>query len=233
MCIIIYSPESTKINVQHVYTALEANTHGIGISYLCSKTKKLKVIKSIEPYKLLEQPKTLDILEDEQSSVVVHLRYATHGSVNIKNVHPFKTAFGGYAHHNGIITTPNVLKLSQEKDITDSQAFVELHLNKKHKKQLVENLIGSSKILLHNKDGSATIYNEDFGVWVDGCWYSNTGYMSYEHLYPYEKSTDTRFYDLIDEIYDILPNSLHTEKIVNLLIDEYYNSNSNRLGFVY
>lgn len=143
------------------------NPHGFGFvtKKTCFKTTSFE-----EFYNELKKVKTSE-------ACIIHMRYATHGSVKAENCHPF--------HCNGVFFAHNgVLPIASKNDMTDSEiAFREMFMpviNKygfKSKKlnEEVEKIIGWSKFAFM-KDG----HIRAFGNFTEhnGVLYSNTRHFS-------------------------------------------------------
>lgn len=153
------------------------NPDGAGLAI--ARGGKIEVIKGMFPkfedfWKVYKQ--------HEKHSMILHFRLATHGAKDEANCHPWTLNEGDFALvHNGIIS----IKLT-DATLSDTGNFCRLVLepmlrhNKPTKpalRYLIEQAVGSSnKILLINRAGQVTIFNESAGEWHKGAWFSNTGY---------------------------------------------------------
>ncbi len=114
MCIIAIKPVGVKRPTKDQLEAMcTANPDGFG--YMTwSKKKGLQVRKTMNEEQFL---KWVQKIPDTQP-VVYHARIATHGSVNVRNCHPFLSDDKQWAFaHNGI------LRIQNERDMTDSETF--------------------------------------------------------------------------------------------------------------
>ncbi len=227
MCLIIAKPFNARVDLEHVEIASFTNADGIGISI--SNGKDIQIHKYMS-FKAFKQAHEAD-LQNESLQCLIHLRYGTHGSKTLKNVHPFRTSHGYAFAHNG------VLDIKVKRDITDSETYMRRHFNGVSNPAdpvFVESIskdIGSSKFVLMMPD-KFVFFNEQLGHWnkENGCWYSNYGYCNVQDLgwgatsnrftrTPYGY-TDTRysvpFYtvnELLDIIDDNLPDLFPKEKL--------------------
>jgi gamma-glutamylaminecyclotransferase len=92
MCLIIHKPKGKKIPSDVIERAKLVNPHGFGITYLDSgKTWKTedysKVVKAVDTVRPL----------------VCHFRYATVGSIDLDNVHPFPINESHLIYSNGTV----------------------------------------------------------------------------------------------------------------------------------
>lgn len=183
MCIIVYVPSEmnlpTKEILEHCW---DQNPHNGGFMYIRNNRvviekwdKKDNFIDAVYARKA-ELPDT---------PIVMHMRFATHGSVRIDNTHPFRVNKRMAFVHNGTIG-----RLSPDKqkdgDISDTRKFKE-HILKRlpHNfldsfliRMFLEHYIGYSKIVIMENSGEVTILNEDKGEWVEGIWFSNDYYKT-------------------------------------------------------
>lgn len=172
MCILIVKPAGANIPpLQLMSRYAKRNPHGFGYATADKVYKTLSFAKFINEI----------AREDERQPMLIHFRYATHGSTVQENCHPFKDEQTGVAFaHNGI------LPITPMGDMTDSEtAFRGLflpHIEKSgiHSKALADevyNILGASKVAFINKRGQI----KKFGnfIEIDGVYYSNLNYLQY------------------------------------------------------
>ena len=133
------------------------------------------------------------------SPFMVHMRIATHGSVSLRNCHPFTIELDGDGEmmfmHNGIID--NVDADVKGTDLTDTEGLALFVLNDMHDGWLdnphlvdfIEDFIDYSKLVFLTTspalDKQLYILNDDNGVWSeDGIWYSNYSCFTYSKSTP-------------------------------------------------
>lgn len=170
MCVIIYKPAGIKLPaISLLDRAKEANPHGFG---LCSPGVHYKGLSYTQFKKNL-------LKCDISKPILIHMRYATHGSIKKSNCHPF-TNKDIYFMHNGI------LDVKSYNDKTDSQcAFDDIIMPAIEKyglysgvtEHVINGIIGYSKFAIMYKDKVSL-----FGNYIEkgGCYYSNTRFMPYE-----------------------------------------------------
>ena len=110
MCVIIHKPAGVQMPQLHILeSCFLRNRDGIGFC-----TSSGKTWHGMSFYKFLsELGKT-----DDSEEIIIHFRWATHGSVSRKNCHPFyDKEHDIWFAHNG------VLPIRPTKDRTDSETF--------------------------------------------------------------------------------------------------------------
>ncbi len=101
MCVILIGKvkDIRKVDLE---SAWASNPHGAGIAYPRSNSKGVAVVKGIMDLESLRS--ALREIHGE-IKIALHLRYATHGSINPLNTHPFKIGrSGSYLMHNGVLS---------------------------------------------------------------------------------------------------------------------------------
>jgi len=191
MCIAIMKSENKKINKATLQRCYDANPDGAGFMY--AENKELTVKKGYFTFKDFYK----EYKPHENKQVLLHFRIKTHGKIDKKNCHPFLVNNGLGFIHNGIITGYGDDKQS------DTIAFNKAILKKivaKHGNnslfddpmvELIENVIGYSKLVFLDRHGNYKIMNEDKGSWHDGIWYSNSSWKKPEpikYLTNYDRS---------------------------------------------
>jgi predicted glutamine amidotransferase len=122
----------------------------------------------------------------EDKQVLLHFRIKTHGPIDKNNCHPFLVNSGLGFIHNGIISGYGDNKQSDTIDFNKSilQKIVAKHGNMglfdDPMVELIENVIGYSKLVFLDRHGNYRIMNEDKGHWNNGVWYSNNSYKKPE-----------------------------------------------------
>jgi len=92
MCLIIHKPKNKRIPVRVLEKAKVVNPHGFGITYLDDG----KTLRSLSY-------KSVNKLVDTDRPIVCHFRFATVGSINLSNVHPFAIDDGYILYSNGTV----------------------------------------------------------------------------------------------------------------------------------
>lgn len=170
MCVIIYVPKGVELpSVEELKAAYMRNHDGCGF------------VSESDHYKSLHFSTFMRKLAKRKidESVIIHFRLATHGSIKVKNCHPFYK--GGYWFaHNG------VLPIVSENDKTDSQICFERYIyptikkygwgSDEHIKVMDKwTAYGSKFAMMH--DGEV-LTSGNF-VERNGCYYSNLIHLSY------------------------------------------------------
>ena len=182
MCIAIMKSENKKINKATLQRCYNANPDGAGFMY--AKDKKLTVKKGYFTFK--DFYKEYKPHEDKQ--VLLHFRIKTHGPIDKNNCHPFLVNSGLGFIHNGIISGYGNNKKSDTIEFNESilQKIVAKHGNNSlfddPMVELIENVIGYSKLVFLDRHGNYKIMNEDKGEWKNGIWYSNSSYKKPEPI---------------------------------------------------
>lgn len=117
------------------------------------------------------------------SPFAIHFRFATHGTKDLNNVHPFYMNKNVCVMHNGIIDC-----LIEDKKMSDTAAFVRDYLGNLPRNfqdneflfDMVEQYCSGSKLIMLTNDPEAKyfgyIFNERLGHWGEEVWYSNSTY---------------------------------------------------------
>ena len=194
MCIAIMKSANKKINKATLRRCYDANPDGAGFMY--AEDKQLHVKKGYFTFK--EFYKEYKPHGDKQ--VLIHFRIKTHGPIDKDNCHPFLVNSGLGFIHNGIISGYGSNTKSDTIEFNESilQKIVSKHGNNSlfddPMVELIENVIGYSKLVFLDRHGNYTIMNEKKGNWNDGVWYSNMSWKKPEKVkstnyltYPYQR----------------------------------------------
>ena len=197
MCIAIMKSANKKISKSTLRRCYDANPDGAGFMY--AEDKQLVVNKGYFTFK--EFYKEYKPHGDKQ--VLIHFRIKTHGPIDKDNCHPFLVNSGLGIIHNGIITGYGSSIKSDTIEFTESilQKIVAKHGNNSlfddPMVELIENVIGYSKLVFLDRHGNYTIMNEKKGNWNDGVWYSNMSWKKPEPVkhtnylsYPYKRQAN-------------------------------------------
>jgi predicted glutamine amidotransferase len=207
MCVIIHKPAGKRIKDEDIINAATRNDDGFGYMYYDPEQDKIITDKFLfnKPEDLLEI-----FASQVQYEVVYHLRIKTHGPITRKNCHPFKILSKEkhgqdmYFMHNGTIS-----KVKEIEDESDTRAFNRevlkplLKANKKiinteAFKKLVEEFIGTSKLVFMTGTGEVIKFNERLGDTHDGMWVSN----KYSFSAPVKTTYNNSKWDKDDYNYD-------------------------------
>lgn len=179
MCVLVLCKAGHDLPSREDLLAMhKANPHGMGFA---SKSVYYKGMNFERFYNRLQF-----VPKDE--NIIIHFRYATHGSVCPKNCHPFKKGSVWFAH-NGI------LSIEPEKDMTDSEtAFrnilypvIKDHgLHSDELRYTVEEILGWSKFAFLDKTGDVSLFGE-FQEY-HGMLCSNLNWVRYTYKPTYSKA---------------------------------------------
>ena len=203
MCIIILNKkEKEVVKPEWLKESARRNSHGAGIAWAAEN--KIHTFKSLDADSVIS--KYYDVAEEvgTETDILLHFRIKTHGSVDVKNIHPFVVNKGMVMAHNGTIT----IDIPKDEDITDSETFARLiskfnFWNNPNLRELMAMAIGRSKLVFLNRKGNSLIINEDLGEWAEGNWFSNTSYKPFAQSTGYYSTSYNRSQaDYIDNIED-------------------------------
>lgn len=139
----------------------------------------------------------------DTSDFFIHFRITSRGTTDLENCHPFQVDDNMMIMHNGtIIAIPDRKKDPR----SDTRRFAEDYLRFLPENwedngiisDFIEDFIGSSKVCMLHKTKGYYIYNEAYGVWDSGIWYSNTSYLKaydyYTHVFSSNASAAASYY---------------------------------------
>ena len=139
--------------------AEESSVRGIDSTGLAFISENSRTIwKSVMPsYEMVEHPdwdkKIITQLDRSTTAVIGHVRYATHGTVSIRNAHPFQMGEVMGAH-NGVLSNHNKLADKMGKKIEVDSEVIFGALNRYKMKTALEKLDGDYAITFVKKDSS-------------------------------------------------------------------------------
>ena len=190
MCIIASVPAGHTIEDNALTSMWENNPDGGGIAYI--DDGKVKTYKTMKMQKFKMNFERI-VEEYGQSDILVHTRIATHGSICIPNVHPFKVMSGGKQRkdlvfaHNGIL--PSAFIPPAKQDISDTRYINEMLFNHTDLdavlddeawREMLGEIIGHNKFVFlsaskaHKRE--SYIINSHYGQYDGKVWYSNSSY---------------------------------------------------------
>jgi hypothetical protein len=146
MCIAILKPDGEKIKKDRLSTCFTNNDDGAG--YMFAKDGTLHFFKGFFKFNEFWKSYVKNVVKNGNPMAAIHFRIKTHGKTNVDNCHPFKI--------NGKLPE-NFIRNSA---ITS----------------LIEESIGTSKLVFLDSKGQYLISNESLGKWDNNVWYSNTTY---------------------------------------------------------
>lgn len=185
MCIAILNL-SEKVSKSNFKNSLQSNPDGFGLAWVDSKGIQVWKSMSFDVNKLYRKYESV-YDSNHIGAIILHFRISTGGGVNLENTHPFHINKDLIFCHNGMIKGygtkrendtrhfgREILSRISEKDLFNNSAI----------QNLIEERIGHSKLIFLNSSGDSKIYSEELGIWeMDGNWYSNNSYRSYDYWY--------------------------------------------------
>jgi predicted glutamine amidotransferase len=177
MCIAILKPDGEKIKKDRLSTCFTNNDDGAG--YMFAKDGTLHFFKGFFKFNEFWKSYVKNVVKNGNPMAAIHFRIKTHGKTNVDNCHPFKINENLGFIHNGII---NMVKTDPKR--SDTSMFNDLVLKKLPENfirnsaitSLIEESIGTSKLVFLDSKGQYLISNESLGKWDNNVWYSNTTY---------------------------------------------------------
>jgi len=176
MCVIVVQPARKYLTKELAKQCWLKNPDGAGFSYYneAGEEHTFKSMNFEDFWREFERARS----DNRDTPFLLHFRIATHGSINIDNVHPFTAPNIGVFAHNGVIHG-----VPDHKDgRSDTRVFADEVLStlperwweNKYLVDMMQNWIGWSKLAFLSPEGYM-LMNEDKGVWHDGMWFSNNG----------------------------------------------------------
>lgn len=179
MCIMIYCPNAQQFPIASVPDFFRSNHDGIGAMFAEGgkvHTAKALPLKSVDATDFCKGA----MARAGKGPMVIHFRFATHGSVSIANTHPFMVRDNLALMHNG------VLGIDTADGETDTVAYIDQYLRPIIGKarnpiamlngplgEIIGAHIVGSKFALMDVKGKVALVNEGDGHWIGGVWYSN------------------------------------------------------------
>ena len=177
MCLAIYKPEGLLIPEDHLEEGFISNPHSAGFAVV--DDGRIRIFRGFFKYQ--------DFLEAYRPwafrQALVHFRWATHGSRDVKNCHPFKVTEDLVMIHNGVLDIATTSKPRR----SDTWHYVDGVLAPMAQRDpdffmrpeivfMGGQAIDGSKFCFLRADGAYQIWNESDGHWAAGVWYSNYSY---------------------------------------------------------
>lgn len=181
MCVIVMQPKGAHLKKERAKRLWQVNPDGGGFAFIDDDNE-------IQGFKSMEFQEFWNAFEGARKAFpkrdyLIHMRIATHGTVDIDNVHPFRIGDDEVMAHNGIM---HKVPDDKEKKKSDTRMFIEeilpqlpnLWLDTPLMVDMVGDWIGWSKLafLTTNPEYEFSWYivNESKGEWVDKMWFSSS-----------------------------------------------------------
>lgn len=186
MCIIAIKDAGVQFpTITTVETMCDNNPDGFAVVWHRTGDKHSRVYRTMDRDKFLKRYRMIVRHHDYRTTTLyIHARIATHGSLRLRNCHGFvdhdtRLCFA----HNGILSIKN------RDDLTDSETFFRdyfiptfRHGGWHEAEQLIKGIIGYSKFVFMDGDGRL----RRFGNYIkdnDGVLYSNSSFRTYSYSY--------------------------------------------------
>lgn len=193
MCILSYYPSGIQPNEEHLANGAAWNKDGFGWAIVDGGElligKSMSAERAIDAFIMARR-------KHRGGPAMFHSRWATHGTVNLDNCHPFyvgrdkRTVLA----HNGILSAPALPHPGDRR--SDSWKFAESILPKwgrvdsPYTAQKVTAFLGGyNKIVVLTANPtyrhSAYMFNAEAGIWLaDGTWHSNSDFQHRQTALP-------------------------------------------------
>ncbi len=250
MCVIVHQPETAWIDKETARKLWQTNPDGGGFAFVDDEGT-LQVTKAMTFqtfWSQFEQARS----EHGRRDYLLHMRIATHGAVNLENVHPFQVDDDTVMAHNGVIHSVAPY-LPKDDSVSDTRFFVsnvlpELPdgwLDKPWLSDMVDEYVGWSKLMFITTSPKLekTVYR--LGSWEEheGLYLSNKNGLvekkkdkkkgKVQSFNYYESSEDwTTWWEHQNtwEL-DILAEDLEKERAASFIKHDLITVNANKLEY--
>ena len=181
MCLAVYKPKAVTIKQEYLIRGAKGNSDGMGlVAALPTGMMRYRTLDDFDTFYNVYK-------KYEMYPMLIHFRIRTAGMVIEENCHPFHIKDNLFMIHNGgfynyddtynvksdtRLVAEALAKLPHiERLLTDSSSALF---------KQVEDIIGSQKVVMLDKDFHH-IFNEKYGFWQEGCWWSNSSGVGWEN----------------------------------------------------
>ncbi len=192
MCMLTFLPPNTTPDLDALACGAEFNDDGHGFAIVTAD--QIIVRHGLDSAEMIV---AFDELRDQHPSgpALFHSRFATHGTCDVDNCHPFPINHDTRTMlaHNGIL--PRRVQPKRGDRRSDTRIAAEDFLPRKGydawddplaQRDLARWLGPDNKLVVLTIDPRyrehAYLINEDAGIWEHGIWYSNADYQGYTHV---------------------------------------------------
>ena len=194
MCILVFKPKGINFPTKAILeNCFLMNPDGSGYAWV-DRSGISHIRKGFLTFHDFYESISQNMEKLTKFDVLLHFRFATHGSVSPGNCHPFpvscriddlkSTVIDGkfkIMAHNGIISSLGHRAKKTRSDLSDTMVFSkELRSfgeNNRQNKRILE----SGKFVIMDRKGSRRYGNF---IKEDGIFYSNDGYLGYDYIWP-------------------------------------------------
>lgn len=190
MCLIIFIPniETAVIRKTVLRRGFEGNPHGCGFSYL--ENGKIKLQKGYFTFDGFYKAYSKVREHVKSGPFLIHFRYATRGVHNRTNSQPIFVNKNLVMAHNGTFDELRIFNENLSDSVTLAKNLrnmgISLPFNRAWRDVLTAlctDKPGLNKLVFFDVKGKWEILNPLFGMWREGCWYSDKGECLKKEIY--------------------------------------------------
>lgn len=187
MCVIVLQPTGSYISKEVAQACWKTNPDGGGFAFFNDEGMHIQKYMTFDEFwPAFEQARSLH----RERDFLLHFRIATHGTVDVTNVHPFPVDDSTVLAHNGIISSVPDYKDGR----SDTRVFIDEVIPElpdrwfanAYVRDMVGSWIGGSKFAILTPN-SWHIVNEQKGVWDNGMWFSNMYHVKPKVTYSFPR----------------------------------------------
>jgi len=186
MCLLTYFPPQALADVDALANGAITNDDGHGYA-IVTRDNQLLVERGMDSDEMIDRFAN-DRKAYPDGPAMFHSRFGTAGKRNLANVHPFNVARDPRTvlAHNGVFDS--VVQPAKGDKRSDTRIVADDLFNRardlvsrRTRKNFEKWMTSYNKVVILTVDpkfrNSAFILNEKSGIWSDGVWYSNDGYL--------------------------------------------------------
>mgnify|MGYP003135485084 CR=1 FL=1 len=184
MCIAILKPHKETISKDTLETCFNNNSDGAG--YMFAKDNRLQFFKGFFTFEKFYESYKRNVVDNDNPMSAIHFRITTHGLSDKSNCHPFKINENLGFIHNGVINMVETHKIKSDTSMFNNRVLKHLpkgFIRNQAITSLIEESIGSSKLVFLDNKGNYLISNENLGEWKNNIWFSNDSHECYVNYY--------------------------------------------------